>query len=201
MNRDQAYELERLLSELEKYDYTFIKPKITRVKEIVQPIIINEKEKESKDRLKLKFSYNKFTPSTEVQRAIGALSNSIAFYEEAGRDIATIQRKQQDILHALELTDLDDVKLNELMKELQEIRILRRVAKNFQEALEPLYHYATKNRHIVKELGRIHNEIMLLQKNIADKKYHVREKTALAEAFENAEELSNRVEKLTLVKE
>ena len=200
MKREEAYELEEILVDLEQYDDVFIKRMTARVKEITLPIILNEKDKEAKQKLKLKFSYRNFTPSTEIQRAIGALSNAISFYEEAQTDITTLQHKQQDILHALELTDMDDAELTNLMRELKEIRLLRRQAKNFQDAVEPLYRYALKNRSTVKDLGKIQNETLTIQKEIEQKKYFVREKTSLAEAFEQADSFSNRIEQLSLQK-
>lgn len=196
MNRKQAYEAEEILQRLENHDY--ISEDVNRLKEIIQPMIDNEKEKEFKEKRNVKTSYRNFNPHREVQYAVQALSKPISLYNEANQEIEVYQRETQDILHALELTDLDDEKMTELMQELRRIRIYRRMAKNFIEIVEPLYKFAMENRMLAKNLGRVAGEIHKIKENIDNRAYYVREKTSLREAFESADELYNRLEKLNM---
>ena len=191
MNYKDALEAEDLFSKLEKYKY--VMPQVARLREIFMPMVENEKEKQMRKDKNIHRSWNKYTPHVEVQRAATALANAITFYEEAEKEISSWQRETQDILHALELTDMNDEEMTELMKELKEIRIHRRVAKNFVEVLEPFYNYAKDNKSIIKELGKVQNEVSKLNESIDNRKYKVREKITLRDRFENADELNKRV--------
>jgi hypothetical protein len=197
LNIDEAKEAECILDYLSDIDG--LEDKVNRLKEAFMPIIENEKGKEFKRKLDVKISWNNFAPHREVSKAITALTNSVSLYEEAKQEIITYQRVQQDILHALELTDLSEVELVKLMKELQEIRIYRRQAKNFVESVEPLVTFARNNKAMIKELGKVHGELTKIIQTISDRKYYVREKKTLADAFKEADHMYERMERLSLV--
>jgi hypothetical protein len=181
MDYNNALEAEQLFQDLEKYKY--VNPIVSRLKEIFMPIIENEKEKQFKRSRGIKMSWNNFHPESEISRAINALSQSVSFYEEAKSEIDTYQREQQDILHALELTDLDDNEMMNLMRDLQQVRVYRRQAKNFVETVEPLKTYAAKNKNLVNELGQIQKKTVARIQTINKKVYTCKEKKELQKAF------------------
>jgi valyl-tRNA synthetase len=193
---NEAYEAESIFNYLSDIDG--LEDKAKRLQEIFMPIIENEKGKEFKRKLDVKISWKNFVPHREVSKAITALTNSISLYEEAKQEILTYQRVQQDILHALELTDLSEVELVKLMKELQEIRIYRRQAKNFMESVEPLVKFANNHKSTLKELGKVQGELNKITQSINERQYYVREKKALADAFKEADHMYERMERLSL---
>jgi hypothetical protein len=198
MDYELAMETEKILNELSKDSVVYVQ--VSRLKEIFAPIIENEKEKEFKRKRDIKTSWNKFTPHREISRAINALCSSVSLYEEANKEINRYQKETQDILHALELTDLNDDELFNLMKDLQQIRIYRRLAKNFVESVEPLYKFSCNNKELIKKLNQVHSEVMKINLSIKDRSYNVREKTSLEEAFKSADEMYDRMERLCLLK-
>jgi hypothetical protein len=186
MKRDEAFEAEEILKDLERYQHNYIKDKIARLSELLQPIIENEKIKEFKEKRNIKTSYNNFTPHREAHRAANALNSIITLYDEAKDEVNKYQKETQDILHALELADLSDEEMNELAKELKHIRMYRRSAKNFVESAGPLYQFAINHRKLGKDLGKVAGEIAKITKFIAERRYTPRVNTALAEAFDKA---------------
>jgi hypothetical protein len=198
MDYNDCLEAEQLFQELEKYKYA--SPHVNRLREIFEPIIQNEKDKQFKRQRDIKTTWNNFVPHREVSKTIQCLSNAIHLYGNAKEEIEAYQRETQDILHALEIADLTDEEMATLMKDLQKIRILRRQAKNFVEAVEPLYIYASNNKPLIKELGKVQSEIVKKNETINKKKYRVREKSSLQVAFDEAKPMYERMEKLQLIK-
>lgn len=189
MDYEKALEAEQLFNELGKYQYPYISEKVTALREYFQPIIDNEKDKQTKKKYKLRYSYGKASPRELVQNALNAFSQSVALYEEANSNVEYCQRAIQDILHAMELLEASDKQLIEWARELKELRLIRREAKDFAELSQPLYQFAQKHKSIGKELGQIHGEVNKLYTKMDNRSYKVREKTSLAEAFEQAESL------------
>lgn len=196
MTYDDIMEIESIVESLATRDVH--SQELDRLKELLHPMIENEKHKKHKREKNLVTSYNNFIPLSETQRAITALNNSISFYEEAEKEIEIYQNETMDVLHALELTDLDDDEMHDLMEELRQARIYRRIAKNFKETVEPLYRYAMNNKQKIKELSKVYAEVEAITKNIKNRKYYPREKTALSEAFAEADQLTSRIEKFNL---
>lgn len=183
MNAEETFEVEELLSELEKYEYPFIKKKVERIKNVMKPIFDNERDKQFKKERNLKYSWNKCDPSNIAQRTLQNFSQAISFYEEAKCEMESYNKETQDILHALELTEIPDEELNELMVRLKNIRRYRRTAKDFVELMEPFYRYSLNNKHIVKDLGKIHGEVSKEKMKKDNRIYTPRVLTSMEEAF------------------
>lgn len=183
---EEAFEVEALLNDLERYEYPFIKQKVTRIKEVFQPIFDNEKDKEFKRARNLKWSWAKFSPLSNCQITLSTLNGVNGFYQEAKNEVVAYERETQDILHAIELTDLSDSELMELMNRLREIRRYRRKAKDFIIVIEPLLHFSEQNKRMIKELGKVHKEIQSNITKLENRIYTPREITTLEEAFKQA---------------
>lgn len=192
--RELAFEAEKAIERLR--DREDIQDELTIVRAFLTPIIENEREKEFKEKLHITTSYKKFAPTKEISKIINVLNNSIHHYQSAQEDIKKYQRGQQDILHAFELTDLSDEELMEYTKELRELRMLRRQAKNFVETLEPLYQFSLKNKTLINNLKKVNSEIDKVKTSVDSRKYYVREKTTLQQAFEEAEPLHKRMNEI-----
>jgi hypothetical protein len=94
------------------------------------------------------------------------------------------------LLHAFELTNPTDDDLIQLGKQVVELQKKRRQTKNFIEITEPLFNYVTNNRHVTKQLGKVHGEMLGIIKVQSNRKYTPKEKTSLQEAFDKAQNLA-----------
>lgn len=186
MDKSVIFEMEKLIEDLDGYQHMYTKKKTARLKELFHPIADNERKKEFRQQRNLKWSWSKFDPRQKIQQATDCLSGIINHYEEAKAEIDTYQKETQDILHAIELTELTDEELTDYMKRLREIRKYRRIAKNFVEVAEPLYHVALANKNVVKELGKASGEIQRIVTTIESRTYRPRVITSLEEAFTKA---------------
>jgi len=191
MTREEAFEAETLLHAISHYKLS--KKQVERVIEIFTPLFDNERDKEERDKYHLSTAYKNFHPKKEVSKTINALSSSKTMFTLATEDLKRLNGEEQDILHALELTDLSLEELTDLTAELKNIRILRRVTKNFLEIAQPLHEFATHNEKLLRELQSVAGKIQRAMDNVKNRKYSVREKTALQEAFDVAAPLETRV--------
>jgi len=189
--RELAFETERSITLLLEKDRG--NRDLNIIQAFLQPIIENEKEKDFKEKLHITTSFNQFVPSKEISKIIHVLNNATHYYESAQEEIRKYQRRQQDILHAFELTDLSEDELTEYTKELQSIRIFRRQAKNFIETLEPLYGFSLKNKEFIEQLKKLNGEMDKIKNTIENRRYFVREETSLKRAFEEARPLHKRM--------
>lgn len=189
MDYEKVLAAEELFNDLERKKIPWLKDKVAELRETFQPIIDNEKTKQKKKKLALKCSYAKYEPRKKIMHAIDALSNGPRLYEEASENAEKCNRLTQDILHAMELLEADEEQLRNWAEELKDIRINRREAKDFVDVMEPLYKFALKNKQLITSLGQIHTEMQNIMKQKETRSYKVREKTSLAEAFEQADSL------------
>lgn len=197
MDTNEAYETEKILNRLSEQQLHT--EDVQRLKDIIQPIIDNEKEKEFKKKRDIKTSWKGFNPHREVTRASSVLINASRLYEEVRSEISKYDMETQDILHSLELTDLEDDVHEEQWKEMQKIRIYRRQAKNFVEAVEPIHNFVKENEALVKKLGKLQGEVMKVKQSIDERQYYPRVKTSLKEAFDKADHIYDRMERLSMI--
>jgi len=191
MTRDEVFEVEQLLHEIGRFKLS--NQPVSRIRELLQPIFDNEREKAERDKYSLSTAYMHFHAKKEVSKAINALSGTKNMFGLATEDLKRLHGEEQDILHALELTDLSLEELTALTSELKEIRIMRRVTKNFLEVANPLNDFAVHNEKLIKQLQQIAGTIQKAMSNIDNRKYNVREKTSLREAFDSAAPLVTRI--------
>jgi hypothetical protein len=191
MDVEKLLRAETLFNQLEKYKSPKFHRNIQELREIFQPIIDNEYNKQAKKKHLDKYSYGYYTPSKKVSNVIESLTNAISFYEEAYANVGKMNNAQIDLLHKIEILDLSEEELLQSAKELQEVQFIRREAKDFVHLMEDFYTLACelKDKGYLKRLGRVASDINTKMENLESRTYKVRDKTALAEAFEKAKEL------------
>lgn len=86
--------------------------------DFLYPIIENEKEKEFKRQRGIKTSWKSYIPCKEIARACTTFSSVISLYREAKDELHKFDQETQDILHALELTNVSEDEYGNLAKEL-----------------------------------------------------------------------------------
>lgn len=191
MSRDEAFEVEQLLHDISHFKRS--SQQVKRIKELLQPIFDNERDKAERDQHNLSTSYMNFHVKKEISKAINALSSTKTMFSLASDDLKRLHGEEQDILHALELTDLSLEELTKLTVELKEVRILRRVTKNFLELANPLNEFVINNEKLIKQLHHIAGTIQKTISVIDKRRYSAKEKTALQDAFDSAAPLETRV--------
>lgn len=189
MNREEVYEAEAILEDLAGSNlHINHREQIERLLELFVPVAEKERLKEYKNDRGIKWSWQDFHPHKKLQDAIRTLSSAVTFHQEAKLEEDTYERETQDILHALELAELDDDQILEIGKELQLLRQKRRNAKDFMELVAPLFAYSVKNRPVIKELSQILSEMEQIMNSWENRRYTARERTDLQSEFDNAKE-------------
>ncbi len=182
----------RVFKSIESDEFT--KEDVDCIKELVTPIVDNEKEKHQKQKRRLSLSYMDYYPLAEVGKAVNCLSNAVKLYDVAEKDISKLQRETQDILHAIEITELSGEDSIKYVNELRAIRIQRRIAKNFVESVYPIKEFAQMSESFVNGLKSLYTQITEIQNSIHNREYQPREKTTMQEAFEKSDDLWERIE-------
>ena len=177
-------ELDRLLTELEQYNYTFIKEKVDKIRTIVQPLMNSDKDKEFRAVRKLKYSWGGVDPNSFIQATVTNLKSITNFNKEATEELRVLDNETQDILHALEFLDNTEEDMVKLSQDLTEIRKNRRKAKSFIELSSYLVDFVEYNKTAVKNLVDVSTNTQACFGKLERRTYTPREKTALAEAFE-----------------
>jgi hypothetical protein len=191
MDVEKLYRAEALFNQLEKYKSPKFHRSIQELREIFQPIIDNEYNKQAKKKHLDKYSYGYFMPQKKVGQVTEGLTNAISFYEEAYANVGKMNNAQIDLLHKIEILDLSEEELLQSAKELQEVQFIRRESKDFVHLMEEFYALACelKDKGYLKRLGRVSSDINKKVEQLESRTYKVRDKTALAEAFEKANNL------------
>lgn len=187
LNREEVYEAEAILENLVKSNvHKKNKEDLERLLELFVPLAEKERLKEYKESIGIKWSWNSFHPKNRLQDVINTLTSVVNHHQEAKIEEDVYEKETQDLLHAIEITDPTDEELLEYGKDLQAIRQKRRNAKDFMEVAAPLFHYSTKNRHVIKELRQVLAEMTRVMEGLENRTYKTREKTSLQEAFDRA---------------
>ncbi|MBD1379055.1 hypothetical protein [Metabacillus arenae] len=194
MNYEDALEVENILNNLSESKET--KQEVARLKELLGYIIQNEKDINFKKQKHISTTWNNFTPIKEISKVINVLCNCNRYYDDANEEVRIYQRETQDILHALELTELEDEEMIDLMEELKTIRVFRRRVKNFIEAIEPLHEFVSNNPDVVNGFKNVHSKMDSIRIRQGKKRYSVREKTSLSSAFEKTDGFNHILEEL-----
>lgn len=188
MDKDLAVYAETLFDSLEKYKTPKFQWTVRELRDIFQPMIDNEKKKEISKKHLDKYSYGKYVPTKRAAQAVHSLTNAISLYEEAYNNVHVANQSQIDLLHKIEILDQTEEELLQSAKELQEIQAIRREAKDFVALMEEFYEFSKelKEKGYIERLGRIISAMNQKVETLNNRTYKVREKTALAEAFQKA---------------
>jgi len=162
--------------------------KIEQMYAILTFLFTKVEERMERRNEKAKYEYGNFIPESEISKAVNALSNAPLLYEGALNDLEYYNSEGNDLMHAIEMLDFDDEKGVQLLRQLKENRTKRRVCKNFLELVRPLRDVSIHNPSFLKKLSEAQGQIQKIKETLDKRKYYVREKTDLAEAFEKAKE-------------
>jgi endonuclease III len=158
---------------------------VKRLKEIFEPIHEQEQHKMYKRERDIKWSWKDFDPRIRAERAFSLLS-VLSHFNEAETEVRFHDTETIDILHALELLDMDKKESLELLENLKTVRLYRRKAKDFLEIAKPLRDFVSKNEHIFRQLVKVNEDIKAKMDKLEDRTYTPRVSTAMEEAFKKA---------------
>ena len=82
------------------------------------------------------------------------------------------ENRQQDILHEIEFSRLSRREYNLISKELKDVRVERRNAKNLIELLEP---FIQNNKYTATELTRLANKVRAVKEEQDSRVYEVKD--------------------------
>lgn len=184
MEKDELLEVEQLLNELSQYEYSQIKPRVARLREVLKPILDAERRKFYRSENNLKSSVDRDIVK-EVVAAQGMLNGIRTMYKRAYEEVGFHDNATNDLLHALELLEGDE-ELVEYTKELRETRIMRREAKDFQEVVNPMVSFINKNAQVIKQFNEAVKEMESAKEIQERRTYKPRVKTEMEIAFEKA---------------
>lgn len=92
------------------------------------------------------------------------------FYLEQAEEL---NKRQEDLLHDIEFADSDNI-INELAKELHEIRLSRRAAKDEVELTEPVAAFLEKHKAIINALEQLLGTVRRIEKYHETRTYRYR---------------------------
>lgn len=110
-------------------------------------------------------------------------------YEEAEKNVRFYESEYNDLTHALELTNFNASEGYKLAKELKQNRKNRREAKDIMNELNPLYMFMQSNSRFLQELKKVNTEVIKITQKKDSRKYHVRARADMQEAFDKSNEV------------
>ena len=111
-----------------------------------------------------------------IDRTIKFFGDSVKEEQEIKETIRRCEGRQQDILHEFEFSILSRKQRDILAKELKDIRIERRNAKNILELLEPFSQQAKTKSSLCSMLASVANRVREVKKEQEERVYGARDK-------------------------
>lgn len=113
---------------------------------------------------------------TEVVKSVDIVAKFLADITKTEMSVKDILRRcenrQQDILHEIEFSRLSRREYNLISKELKDVRVERRNAKNLIELLEP---FIQNNKYTATELTRLANKVRAVKEEQDSRVYEVKD--------------------------
>ena len=113
---------------------------------------------------------------TEVVKAVDIVAKFLADITKTEMSIKDVLKRcdnrQQDILHEIEFARLSRREYNIISKELKDVRVERRNAKNLIELLEP---FSQNNKYTATELTRLANKVRAVKEEQDSRVYEVKD--------------------------
>ena len=136
----------------------------------------------------------------ETSKIVNIVDNIVKTYECNENVLNRIQAEHQDLLHKIEFVDLDVINGYKIYKQLQELRIRRRILKDEQESIEPIYSYIKKNNSAFMFLNKIQSKCAMMNNVIENSKYNPRSTEIMTEeqAIEYGERYTKKLDKIKL---
>lgn len=189
LTRGEIYEAESLLKNLATSNvHKKHRDEIERLLDLIEPLAERERAKEYTEELNIDLGWQSYDPRRKLQEIISTLKAAETFHREAKKTTETYERETQDILHALEITEPTDKEKVEYADALQELRIKRRIAKDFMEMVKPVI----ANLDIITEIDVILDQVNEVEQGLKSRTYKIRERKTLKEAFERAKGLEKK---------
>lgn len=107
-------------------------------------------------------------------------------YEQNEGDLVYYEKEFNDLTHALEFVEFDKDNGFEIAKQLRENRINRRLAKDENEVLKPLYELLRKYKTLENELNSIKVKTRNVLTGQSNRVYKPRVRSDMQEAFDKA---------------
>lgn len=113
---------------------------------------------------------------TEIVKAVDTVAKFLAEITRTETSVKDVLKKcenrQQDILHEIEFSRLSRREYNIISKELKDVRIERRNAKNLIELLEP---FAQNNKYTAGELTKLASKVRAIKSEQDARVYDVKD--------------------------
>lgn len=109
--------------------------------------------------------------SEEIEQFLKFLRESEQYLHIGQANEQEANDATQDILHALELEDMDYHRRAHLAIKLGEVRAARRAAKDLVAAATPIVNWLESNRAVVKSLEKLLGELRKVEKNAGNRIY------------------------------
>lgn len=165
-----------------------MKQVISHVLSILDNSLLKNEDTQKIRSMGFKPNYGRSNPMSETSRCLNALCNTIALYGFAEEDVKLANKQQEDILHAIELLDEDDIDMQEMLEDLKVIRKQRRNAKDYLELAKPLHRVAIQYEVIRKDLSKALKEIQKIQLLHVNRTYTPRAINSLEVVFDKAKQ-------------
>lgn len=116
------------------------------------------------------------TDITEVVKAVDIVAKFLGDITKTEMSVKDVlkrcENRQQDILHEIEFSRLSRREYNLISKELKDVRVERRNAKNLIELLEP---FSQNNKYTATELTRLANKVRAVKEEQDSRVYEVKD--------------------------
>ena len=136
----------------------------------------------------MKWSWGDYNPTQRVAQTHTNLATITGLCDEASKEVNFLDKETQDILHAIEFTDMTEDEMKEATTNLKRIRQERCKAKDFILVTQPLAKFAKENDVMIKQLAKIVNETQSNITKLSNRTYTPRTMSSLEDAFKEAEE-------------
>ena len=111
-----------------------------------------------------------------LDKAAKFISNAVKEEQEVKETIRHLEGRQQDILHEFEFSILSRKQRDILAKELKDIRIERRYAKNILQLIEPFSQQSKTKSSLVSMMAAVANRVREIKKEQEERVYGARDK-------------------------
>lgn len=111
-----------------------------------------------------------------------------AKFEANLRQIDHLEKETNDLIHALELLDVDEEQAAQYATDIRKNRLERRRCKDENVVLKPLYDFIKLHPKLAKEMKTCHEETKKACRLLKGRYYNPRVRTDLIEKFEKAKE-------------
>lgn len=118
-----------------------------------------------------------------------ALSEVPAKYDANVRKMEELEKESNDLLHALELLDIDEAQAAEYAADMRRNRLERRRCKDENMVLKPLYDFIRQHPKLVNEVRICQQDTKKACGILKGRSYHPRVRVDLIEKFEKAKEV------------